>query len=265
MIIAIDGVSGAGKSTMSNQLAKTLGFQFVSTGMFYRAISLNAIELGISPTEEDRVSDMLQNISVRIGKNYDGSNICFVNGYDVTSQLIDPQVNFHVSEYAQLPKVRKFVRNLQHTQSTLAPNSIFEGRDIGSVVFPDADLKIYLTCALEVRAQRRTEQLKEKGKQPVYKDVLQNLTKRDFEDRHRKLSPLVVCEDAIVVDTTNLTQDETLQKLCQIVEAKQTYEKICSRQLCLAKNSELKIETKKFQEKPMCKCTKVYTAKDFGL
>ena len=229
MIIAIDGVAGAGKSTVSNELAKKLGFQFVSAGMYYRAITLNATELGILPTQEDRVSDMLMNLRIKISKNYEGNSLCIMNGDDVTNHLTDPEVNFHVSEYSQLPKVRKYVQNLQQIQSQLSDNSIFEGRDKGSVVFPDADIKFFLTCDLEVRAQRRTEQLKKAGKNPVYNQVLFSLTKRDFEDKHRAISPLRVCDDAIIVDTTNLSQEETLERLCSLVEAKRAHNQIMTR------------------------------------
>lgn len=218
MIITIDGVSGAGKTTIAKEVANKFEFKFLSTGMLYRAVALNAVELGIKSSEEDRVSDMLLNTSLRVGEHC-GETIIVLNGYDVTDELNQVKVESRVAEFSQQPKVRKFVRAIQYDFANKSADVIVEGRDIGSVVFPNADLKFFLDCDVKVRAKRRKEQLThEKGKHPEIAQILSSLEARDEQDKNRELCPLVVPNGAIVVDSTKLSKEQTIEKIAKQVE-----------------------------------------------
>lgn len=202
MIIAIDGVSGSGKTTIAREVAKKLGFGFFSTGLYYRAITYRAMQLGVQPTAEIVITAMLARTDIKITTNKQGQNICLLNDVDITQYLNSEEISKNVPQYASQLYIRQYVQKLQHDTAKYNKNLVMEGRDIGSVIFPDADLKVYVTCSVQARAQRRTNELLEKGEDVIYIEVLKDLMIRDFEDTHRKHSPLKQCPDAIVIDTS---------------------------------------------------------------
>lgn len=202
MIIAIDGVSGSGKTTIAREVAKKLGFGFFSTGLYYRAITYYAMQLKIPETKQEVISRLLALSDLKILCDPNGNNVCLLNGHDITENLNTEEINKNVPKYASKPYIRKFVQQLQHKTAEYTPNLVMEGRDIGSVIFPDAELKIFVTCNAKTRALRRAKQLWAKGENVDYDEVLTDLMKRDYQDTHRQHSPLVKCEDAVVIDTS---------------------------------------------------------------
>ena len=202
MIIAIDGVSGSGKTTIAREVANELGFGFFSTGLYYRAITYYAMQLRIPETKEQIISKLLALSDIKITCDDDGNNVCILNGHDITSKLNTEEINKNVPKYASKPYIREYVQQLQHKTAEYTPNLVMEGRDIGSVIFPNADLKIFVTCDAKTRALRRTKQLCDSGERVDFDEVLADLLKRDYQDMHREHSPLVQCADALVVDTS---------------------------------------------------------------
>ncbi len=210
IIIAIDGPSGSGKSTIAKYLADELKATYIDTGAMYRAITYEAMQRGIVDDTE-KVIAMLDDINLRI--NYEnGITKVFVNENEVTDFIRSAEVNSKVSEISKIPEVRKKLidiqRNLAKSQTVVA-----EGRDTTTVVFPNADFKIYLTADLDVRAERRLKEYKEKGVVITYEEVRDNLAKRDKIDSSREVSPLRKAEDAFEMDSTSLTIDEELNLL----------------------------------------------------
>ncbi|MBQ7602810.1 MAG: (d)CMP kinase [Clostridia bacterium] len=202
MIIAIDGVSGSGKTTIAREVAKKLGYGFFSTGLYYRAITYRALQLNVKPTDEIVINALLARTDIKIMTNNQGQNICLLNDVDITQYLNTEEISKNVPQYARQLYIREYVQKLQHDTAKYNKNLVMEGRDIGSVIFPDADLKVYVTCSVQARAQRRTNELLEKGEDVIYIEVLKDLMIRDFEDTHRKHSPLVKCPDAVEIDTS---------------------------------------------------------------
>jgi len=201
MIIAIDGTSGSGKSTIAKTLAKKLNFGFFSAGSLYRAITHHALALGIDETEDDQLENLLENIKIKY--TYNGEkNVMEVNGIDITSQLHDERISENVAKYACKPFVREFVKKMQQETPLHNKNIIMEGRDIGSVIFPDADFKVYVDCKVETRAQRRFNDISSTDPNLTYEKVLEDLKDRDFRDVTREISPLIMCKDAYLLDTT---------------------------------------------------------------
>ena len=212
MIIAIDGTSGSGKSTLAKTLAKNLNFGFFSAGAFYRAITRKALILGISPEEDDRLKTLIDTTNIVYsfnGKN----NIMKVDGIDVTEFLHDEEISKNVAKYACKPYIREYVRTLQKELPKHNKNIVMEGRDIGSIIFPNAELKIYVDCNVELRAQRRFDDLSKKDKTLTYEKVLKDLKERDFRDMTREISPLVMCEDSYLLDTSNLPLDDCIKQV----------------------------------------------------
>lgn len=203
MIIAIDGVSGSGKTTIAREVAKKLGYGFFSTGLYYRAITYRAMQLDVKESDEIVINALLARTDIKISTDKQGQNVCYLNDVDVTKQLNSEEISKNVPKYASQLYIRKYVQKLQHDTAKFNKNLVMEGRDIGSVIFPDADLKIFVTCSPEARAERRMNQLHEKGEDVPFEEVLKDLIVRDFDDMHRKHSPLKKCPDAVVVDTSN--------------------------------------------------------------
>lgn len=213
--IAIDGPSGAGKSTIARFLAKELGFIYVDTGALYRTVGYAVLKNGIDTKDAQAVEALLPNITVTMGY-VDGEQHVFLNGEDVSGYIRTPEVSMAASVTSAMPPVRQFLFRLQ--QETARTNSvIMDGRDIGTVVLPNADVKIFLTASAEDRAQRRFVELKEKGMDVTYEDVLKDMKERDYNDSHRAAAPLKPADDARLIDTSGNTLEESIALLKQVV------------------------------------------------
>ena len=217
MIIAIDGISGSGKSTLAKKLSATLDYGFFSAGSFYRAITLEAQRENIGENQDEKLLCMMQNIDIKIIYGTNGENRIFVYGEDVTNLLHTEEISENVSKYSQKPFIREKVRDFQRDVRKTNKNIIMEGRDIGSEIFPDADLKIYVTCDVETRAKRRCLEYLKKGEDVNLDQIRSELVERDYRDINRKISPLKKCDGALVVDTTNLSIDECVNTVMQKV------------------------------------------------
>lgn len=216
IIIAIDGHSSCGKSTLAKALAKKLDYAHVNTGAMYRATTLYLIDNEIDYQDEDQLEKALQKISIHF-ENIDGENHTFLNGKDVESNIRTLRVSNKVSEVAAIPRVRK---KMVQQQKRMGKNKgiVMEGRDIGTVVFPKAELKIFLTADPEVRAQRRFLELTNKGQNVDFEEVKKNIIERDKIDSSRKTSPLRKAKEAIVVDNTHLTQEGQLEVVLNLAQ-----------------------------------------------
>ena len=203
MIIAIDGVSGAGKSSLAKEVAKELNYGFFSAGAFYRAITYEAIQRGIMDDEDDALLDMMNEICIKLLYNENKTNVMLVDDKDITKFLHTEEISNNVAKYSVKPFIREKVRVLQRETKKYNASVVMEGRDIGSVIFPDADIKIFVTCSAEVRAQRRMKDYENLGENVDVKEVERALIERDYKDMHRDISPLKMCDDAILIDTSN--------------------------------------------------------------
>lgn len=213
--IAIDGPAGAGKSTLSRMLAERFGYIYVDTGALYRAVGLAALRRSISTKDAEKVGAMLSEISIDI-KFKDGVQCVFLNGEDVSALIRTPEVSMAASNVSAIPKVREFLLDLQKDLAA-ANNVVMDGRDIGTVVLPNAEIKIFLTASPEDRARRRYLELLERGEKVNYDDVLADIIKRDKADSGRGIAPLKPAKDAIIVDTTGFELEQSLEKLTSIV------------------------------------------------
>ena len=216
--IAIDGPVGAGKSTVAKALSRRLGFIYVDTGALYRAIGYEAISRGIDPYDQQAVCELLKEIS--IGIEYVGKDQhVFVNACDVTDNIRTEKVSMAASAVSAYPEVRLFLLHLQRDFAK-SLNVIMDGRDIGTVILPQADIKFFLTASGEERASRRVKDLSAKGIDADYGEVLADLTKRDYNDSHRSEAPLKVADDAIIVDTTDMDFDTVVEYMTGIIMEK---------------------------------------------
>lgn len=205
--IAIDGPSGAGKSTLAKRLAKELGYIYVDTGAMYRSIGLYALRQGVDPKNADAVQALLPDIQLDI-RLQDGSQHVYLNGEDVSTDIRAEAVGMAASAVSAHPAVRAF---LLDTQRNLAKgqNILMDGRDIGTVVLPDATVKIFLTASPEARAERRRKELEEKGQPADFATVLADIEQRDYQDTHRAVAPLKQAEDAVLVDSSDIDFEQT--------------------------------------------------------
>ncbi len=212
LIITIDGPSGAGKSTIGQEVAKKLGYLFLDTGATYRACALFMLENGIPVDVERAVSPMLQEVDIDLKNAH-----VFLNGKDVTKKIRTPEIDQAASKISQLPSVR---RKLTYLQRKIAAdnNVVAEGRDMGTVVFPSADLKIFLTASPEERARRRKRQLDEEGNIISYDIILHQIKKRDKADSEREIAPLKPAEDSIIIDSTNLSAEEVVEEIIKLAK-----------------------------------------------
>lgn len=216
-IIAIDGFSSCGKSTLAKTLAKQLGFTFIDTGAMYRAVTLYLIENEVDFQDANALKQALENIDIEIKKQGE-ENHFFLNGKDVSEAIREMYVSEKVSEVSALPEVRETLVRQQQKMGAEG-KVVMDGRDIGTVVFPDAHLKIFMTASPEVRAQRRYEELREKGEEVTLEEVRQNLNHRDQIDTTRAVSPLRQAEDAVLLDNSHLNREEQLEFVLGLVEA----------------------------------------------
>lgn len=214
--VAIDGPAGAGKSTVARMAAKELGFVYVDTGAMYRALALAFFRRGIKPEEKERVLEVLPEFNVNIAYQ-DGEQIVFLNGEDVTSLLRTQEIGNLASDFAPLAPVRKKLRSLQ--QELAARTSVvMDGRDIGTIVLPEAEVKIFLTADAKVRAARRFKELCERGVSCDEGEILKEILARDLQDEQRENSPLTRAEDAILVDASSLSAKEVAEKIVELVK-----------------------------------------------
>lgn len=219
MKVAIDGPAGAGKSVVAKAVAKELGFLYVDTGAMYRAIGLYVLRKGKTPSKVEDVEPLLPEISEE-WCFVDGEQRIFLNGEDVSGLIRTEEVSMAASDVSALPAVREFLLEQQRAMAE-KQDVIMDGRDIGTVVLPDAELKIFMTATPEIRARRRFLQLREKGVEADYDEVLKDVLLRDYNDSHRAAAPLRQAEDAILIDNSELTLAEDIENMKRIVrEAK---------------------------------------------
>lgn len=214
--VAIDGPAGAGKSTVSRGAAKQLGYVYVDTGALYRAVGVNALRKGINTRDKAAVAASLDGISVDLVFE-NGEQKVLLNGEDVSVEIRTPPASMAASDVSAVPEVRAFLFDLQKNIAAKT-NCIMDGRDIGTVVLPHAQVKIFLTASPEERATRRYRELVEKGSEVSYKEVLDDLIERDYNDSHREIAPLKPAEDGVVFDTTGLTLEESVKEITKIIK-----------------------------------------------
>lgn len=218
--IAIDGHSSCGKSTMAKDLARELGYTYIDTGAMYRAVTLFAMRKGLFAEDGTIDTETLQGLMGEVSiaqKNIEGKTITFLNGEDVEKEIRSLEVSSHVSPIAAIPFVREKMVEQQREMGREG-GIVMDGRDIGTVVFPNAELKVFVTASAEVRAQRRYLELQQKGMPADYEDILKNVTERDYIDSHRAVSPLRPAEDSVILDNSNITIAEQKQWLLDLVE-----------------------------------------------
>ncbi len=216
--VAIDGPSGAGKSTIARILAKELQFIYVDTGALYRAVGYTALKSGVSIYDPDAIEAMLPSLCVTLGYE-NGEQRVYVNDEDVTAYIRTPEVSEAASAVSAVPAVRQFLFDLQQNMAKTT-SVIMDGRDIGTVVLPHAQVKIFLTASAEDRARRRYEELIEKGMDVKYEDVLNDMILRDKRDSERAAAPLKPAPDAVLVDTSGNTLEQSVALLRSVVEEK---------------------------------------------
>lgn len=213
--VAIDGPAGAGKSTASRRAAKELGFIYVDTGALYRAVGVNALRLGVDTKDKEAVAATLDKAQVSLVFE-NGEQKVLLNGEDVSVAIRTPAASMAASDVSAVPAVRAFLFDLQ--RDIAKKNScLMDGRDIGTVVLPDAGVKIFLTASPEERARRRCLELEEKGTPQKYEDVLAEINQRDYNDSHREIAPLKPAEDAVLLDSSHLDLDGVVARIVEIV------------------------------------------------
>lgn len=214
--VAVDGPSGAGKSTLARAAASALGFLYVDTGAIYRTVGLSVRDRGADPGDEPAVADILPSLRVELRYDEAGRQRMLLNGRDVSEEIRLPEVSRYASAVSALPVVRAY---LMETQRELARrnNVIMDGRDIGTVVLPDAEVKVYLTASAQVRAERRCRELEERGTPQPFEEVLRDIEDRDYRDTHREAAPLRQAEDAVLLDTSALDFQQSLEALLRLV------------------------------------------------
>lgn len=214
--IAIDGPAGAGKSTIAKAAAKSVGFIYADTGALYRSVAYYAISKNTDVNSPETVISLLPEITPEL-KFIDGSQHVFVGGEDVSDKIRTPEVSMGASAVSAIPAVRDFLFDLQKKIAS-ENNVIMDGRDIGTVVLPDADLKIFLTASAEERARRRHIELTEKGESVTFESVLADVNQRDYNDSHREIAPLKQAADAVLCDTTELDLGQATEKVIALIK-----------------------------------------------
>ena len=213
--IAIDGPAGAGKSTMAKRLAQAIGYVYVDTGAIYRTVGYHMNLMGIGPKDADGINRLIGDVNLDITYDAQGTQHMILNGADVSDEIRTPEMSMIASTISAHKVVRDFLLDTQRDLAK-AYNVVMDGRDIGTVVLPDADLKIYLTAAPEVRAQRRIAQYREQGQKVDERKILAEIIQRDEQDMNRPIAPLRRAKDAVVLDTSYLNVEETIARLLEI-------------------------------------------------
>ena len=217
--IAIDGPAGAGKSTIAKRLAKELGYYYVDTGAIYRTVAYFMDLLGVSPKDVDGVERYIDELTIKIEYDEEGKQHMIMNGMDVTGEIRTQDISQKASLVSAHAVVREVLLDMQRDVAK-AHNVIMDGRDIGTVVLPKADVKIFLTATPEVRAKRRTDELLAKGQQAVYETVLKEIRQRDYQDTHREIAPLKMARDSIKLDTSELDIEGVVEAMKKIIGEK---------------------------------------------
>jgi cytidylate kinase len=217
--IAIDGPAGAGKSTIAKRLAKELGYQYVDTGAIYRTVAYFMDLLGVSPKDVDGVERYIDELTINIEYDEDGLQHMIMNGMDVTGDIRTQDISQKASLVSAHAVVRDVLLDMQRDVAKTY-NVIMDGRDIGTVVLPKANVKIFLTASPEVRAKRRTDELTAKGQKANYEQILKEIIQRDYQDTHRPIAPLKMAKDSIKVDTSDMDIDQVVDAIRQIVGKK---------------------------------------------
>ena len=215
--VAIDGPSGAGKSTLARALAKELGFVYVDTGAIYRSVGYYAYQRGIDPADGAAVEALLLEIQLEMVYREDGLQHMILNGEDVTKEIRLPEVSMYASRVSAIPAVRAFLMDMQRDMAR-THSVIMDGRDIGTVVLPQADVKLFLTASAEDRARRRCLELEERGTPEPYEKLLEEMQERDRNDASRSAAPLRPAEDAVILDTTGNTFQQSFDLLLQTIK-----------------------------------------------
>ena len=217
--VAIDGPSGAGKSTLAKMVANEFGFKYVDTGAIYRTLGLYVLRAGVPPGEEEEVSALLPRIDIEIIYNQEGAQRMLLGGEDVSDAIRLPEASKYASDVSALPVVRAFLLDMQRSLAQKY-DVVMDGRDIGTVVLPDASIKIFLTAALQVRAERRYKELREKGIDCTYDQVYSDMLRRDKNDSERELSPLRPAEDSVIIDTSDINLEQSFLKLSELIRGR---------------------------------------------
>lgn len=219
--VAIDGPSGAGKSTLARAAAERLGILYVDTGAIYRTIGLYVQRRGIDPKDTAAVLAALPDIRIGMDHDADGMQRMLLNGEDVTADIRLPEISMYASAVSAIQGVRDFLMEMQRSLAR-ERSVIMDGRDIGTVVLPDADVKIFLYADVEVRAKRRELELRQRGTPKPYKEVLREMEERDYNDTHRAAAPLRAADDAIMMDTSSMDFDASLALLLDVIRGSVT-------------------------------------------
>lgn len=214
--VAIDGPAGAGKSTIAKACAKELGFIYVDTGALYRAVALNALRNGVL-NDEKGIVEMLKETTVELKFDETNTQRVFLNGKDVSDLIRTPEISMGASNVSKIPQVREFLLELQRSIAR-KNNVIMDGRDIATVVLPNANVKIFLFASPECRAERRYKELIEKGEKVTYEEVLADVNARDYQDSHREIAPLKPTKDSVMADTTSLSLAEGTELIKNIIK-----------------------------------------------
>ncbi len=215
--IAIDGPSGAGKSTIAKAVAARRGYIYVDTGAIYRTVGLAARRGSVDPHDAAGVAALLPGLDIRFDYGPDGSQRMYLNGEDVSAAIRTPEASMYASAVSAIPAVRAFLLDMQR-DAAKTHSVVMDGRDIGTVVLPQAGLKIFLTASLEARAKRRLAELTAKGDPSTLADVITDMTRRDEQDTSRAAAPLKAAADAVVVDTSDMTLPQSIQAVCDLAE-----------------------------------------------
>lgn len=215
--VALDGPAGAGKSSIAKRAANALDYIYVDTGALYRTIGYAATLEGIEPVDSPELDALLAKTRVDLTFNEKGEQIVLLNGEDVSGFIRTPEASMTASKISAIPKVRAFLLDLQRNMAK-THNVIMDGRDIGTVVLPKAQVKIFLTASPEARAQRRYKELIEKGMDVEYEDILSDVKERDYNDSHRATAPLKPAEGCVIVDTTELDFEQSVEKIISVIK-----------------------------------------------
>ena len=217
--IAIDGPAGAGKSTIAKRLAKELGYMYVDTGAIYRTVAYFFDLWGVSPKDIDNITRYIDELTINIEYDEEGTQYMIMNGMDVTADIRTQEISQKASLVSAHAIVREMLLDMQRDVAKQY-NVIMDGRDIGTVVLPKANVKIFLTASAEVRAKRRTDELIAKGQKANYNQILKEIQQRDYQDTHREIAPLKMSRDSIKLDTSEMTIDEVVAEMKRIVGEK---------------------------------------------
>lgn len=215
--VALDGPAGAGKSSIAKKAAKALDYIYIDTGALYRTIGLAATRSNVEPIPSSEVEKLLAKIKVELTFNEQGEQIVLLDNEDVSGLIRTPEASMMASKISAISAVRAYLLDLQRSMAK-SQNVIMDGRDIGTVVLPDAQVKIFLTASPEVRAERRYKELVEKGMNVNYDDILKDVIERDYNDTHRETAPLKPAEGCIMVDTTDIDFEQSVEKIISVIK-----------------------------------------------